>query len=125
MAGSSSGVQASSLQDAVQSMLEDTDADGNSLTSVLTHATLVAGAHAASKRAYTDRQGTPNGQRSEAIRRARHIHTSMQPPLNQHADPQSALHRLMCSKQVHSAEVRTAAAVHQLEAQSCATRLRS
>ena len=47
--------------------------------------------------AYTDRQGTPNGQRSEAIRRARHIHASMQTPLNQHADPQSALHRLMCS----------------------------
>ena len=47
--------------------------------------------------AYTDRQGTPNGQRSEAIRRARHIHASMQTPLNQHADPQSALHRPMCS----------------------------
>ena len=29
---------------------------------------------------YTDRQGTPNGQRSKAIRRARHIHTSMQTP---------------------------------------------
>ena len=48
-------------------------------------------------RGYTDRQGTPNGQRSKAIRRARHIHASMQTPLNQHADPQSALHRLMCS----------------------------
>ena len=46
---------------------------------------------------YTDRQGTPNGQRSKALRRARHIHTSMQTPLDQHADLQSALHRLMCS----------------------------
>ena len=27
--------------------------------------------------AYTDRQGTPNGQRSEATRRVRHIHTSL------------------------------------------------
>ena len=26
---------------------------------------------------YTDRQSTPNGQRSTAVRRARHIHTSM------------------------------------------------
>jgi hypothetical protein len=32
--------------------------------------------------AYTDRQGTPNRQRSEAIRQARHIHTSMHTHLN-------------------------------------------
>ena len=33
---------------------------------------------------YTDKQGTPNGQRSRALRQAKHIHTSMQTPLNQH-----------------------------------------